>query len=111
MVNGSRGDIMRTPFLVLIALFTISVLAVLAGESAGQGLPGKSQTPPKKNKKGGRPGEVITPAAKGERKTETLRVGDPAPDFSLPVVKGDGEISLADFRGKKPAVLIFASYT
>ena len=102
---------MRTRFFTVVPFLTISLLVILAEQSAGQGLPGKSQPPAKKSKKGGRPGEVITPAAKGERKTDTLRVGDPAPDFALPVVKGDGEICLADFRGKKPVVLVFASYT
>ena len=102
---------MRTRLFGVVSFCTIASLVILAGQSTGQGLPSKSQPPPKKSKKGGRPGEVITPAAKGERKTDTLRVGDPAPDFSLPVVKGDGEIGLADFRGKKPVVLVFASYT
>lgn len=62
-------------------------------------------------KKSGRPGEVITPAAKGERIADKLRVGDPAPDFSLPLVNGKGELKLSSFHGKKPVVLIFASYT
>jgi hypothetical protein len=60
---------------------------------------------------GGRPGEVITPAAKGERLPDRLRVGDPAPDFTLPSVSGKGEVTLSRFRGKRPVVLIFASYT
>ena len=61
--------------------------------------------------KGGRPGEVVTPAAKGERPPDRLKVGDPAPDFALPLVKGKGEVTLSASRGKKPVVLIFASYT
>lgn len=36
----------------------------------------------------------------------TIKVGNPAPDFRLPAIKG-GEISLADFRGKKNVVLFF----
>jgi hypothetical protein len=62
-------------------------------------------------KTGGRPGEVITPPAKGERNSDKLQVGDPAPDFTLPLVKGKGEVTLSAFRGKRPVVLIFASYT
>src|SRR5437870_3508509 len=46
-------------------------------------------------KRGGRPGEVITPAAKGERTSDKLRVGDRAPDFTLPSVKGKGEVTLS----------------
>jgi hypothetical protein len=60
---------------------------------------------------GGQPGEVNTPAAKGERHKDQLEVGDVAPDFSLPRVKGEGEVKLSDFKGKRPVVLIFASYT
>jgi hypothetical protein len=62
-------------------------------------------------KKGGRPGEINTPPAKGERFKDTVRAGDPAPDFSLPDVKGTSEVRLSSFRDKKPVVLIFGSYT
>ena len=60
---------------------------------------------------GGKPGEVITPAAKGERIAEKLKVGDVAPDFTLPLVDGKAKITLSSFQDKKPVVLIFASYT
>ena len=61
--------------------------------------------------RGGRPGEVITPAAKGERIEEKLEVGDEAPDFTLPLVSGKDKLTLSSFRDKRPVVLIFASYT
>jgi hypothetical protein len=64
-----------------------------------------------KNRPGGRPGEVITPAAKGERKTDQLKAGDPAPDFTLPTADGTGAVTLSGFRGRRPVVLVFASYT
>ena len=35
-----------------------------------------------------------------------LRVGEPAPDFTLPDAAGR-PVSLADYRGKKPVVLVF----
>jgi peroxiredoxin (alkyl hydroperoxide reductase subunit C) len=35
-----------------------------------------------------------------------VKVGDPAPDFSLPTIAG-GTVSLSDFRGKKNLVLSF----
>ena len=35
-----------------------------------------------------------------------LKVGDKAPDFTLPSTTGE-EISLSQFRGKKPVVLFF----
>jgi hypothetical protein len=39
------------------------------------------------------------------------RVGASAPDFTLPTQDGNGEITLSQFRGKKPVVLIFGSFT
>jgi acetyl esterase/lipase len=73
--------------------------------------PPRAAEPRPAPKKGGRTGEVNTPPAKGERIADTLKVGDPAPDFTLPLVKGKGEVTLSSFRGKRPVVLIFASYT
>jgi hypothetical protein len=40
-----------------------------------------------------------------------LSVGQPAPDFSLPLQNGAGTLKLSGFRGKKPVVLVFGSYT
>ena len=39
--------------------------------------------------------------------------GEPAPDFELALLGGepDDKIKLADFKGKKPVVLVFGSYT
>lgn len=39
------------------------------------------------------------------------RVGGQAPDFTLPTVDRTEQISLASFRGKRPVVLVFGSYT
>jgi peroxiredoxin len=41
----------------------------------------------------------------------TARVGDVAPDFSLPAVDGASAVTLSSFRGKRPVVLVFGSYT
>lgn len=61
---------------------------------------------------GGKPGEVITPAAKGERITnDKLKVGDKAPDFTLADPAGKNPVTLSSFKDKKPVVLVFASYT
>lgn len=38
-------------------------------------------------------------------------LGAPAPDFTLPTQDGKREVSLGEFRGKKPVVLIFGSFT
>ena len=42
---------------------------------------------------------------------DRLKVGDPAPDFTLPAVDGKETVTLSAFKGKRPVVLIFASYT
>ena len=38
-------------------------------------------------------------------------VGQEAPDFALRTLEGDRTVKLSDFRGKKPVVLVFGSYT
>jgi thiol-disulfide isomerase/thioredoxin len=40
-----------------------------------------------------------------------LNVGDSAPDFTLPLLDDSGSATLSSFRGAKPVVLIFGSYT
>ena len=39
------------------------------------------------------------------------RVGELAPDFTLPTVDRTAEVRLSSFRGKQPVVLVFGSYT
>jgi hypothetical protein len=40
-----------------------------------------------------------------------LKVGDPAPDFSLPTADRKARVRLSSFRRHKPVVLVFGSYT
>lgn len=48
----------------------------------------------------------------GEVRTGLFPPGTEAPDFSLPSLEGDGRtLSLRDFRGQKPVVLIFGSFS
>ncbi|MCS6853014.1 MAG: redoxin domain-containing protein [Gemmataceae bacterium] len=58
-----------------------------------------------------RPGEVNAPPARGERLPDRLRVGSPAPDFTLADPSGQTTVTLSSFVGKKPVVLMFGSYT
>jgi len=39
------------------------------------------------------------------------KAGDLAPDFTLSDVSGTKSVTLSDFRGQKPVVLVFGSYT
>ena len=45
------------------------------------------------------------------RIADKLRVGDTAPDFKLKTDDGSREVQLSSFRGKRPVVLVFGSYT
>lgn len=40
-----------------------------------------------------------------------LQVGEAAPDFSLQSVDKKSRVQLSSFRGQKPVVLVFGSYT
>ena len=40
-----------------------------------------------------------------------LEIGDVAPEFNLPTPDQKFFVSLASFRGQKPVVLVFGSYT
>jgi hypothetical protein len=41
----------------------------------------------------------------------TVNVGDAAPDFTLSTLDKSGAVRLSSFRGSKPVVLVFGSYT
>lgn len=45
------------------------------------------------------------------RSQDSLQVGGLAPDFKLRTKDGKQQIQLSAFRGKRPIVLIFGSYT
>ncbi len=40
-----------------------------------------------------------------------LQVGQPAPDFTLKTTDQSRTVQLSSFRGQKPVVLVFGSYT
>src|SRR5947209_3395848 len=77
-------------------------LAAQAAPGAGTGT--QDSGPPER--------EHIAPPAPGERiKQDLTVVGDLAPDFTLISRDGTKKITLADYRGQRPVVLIFGSYT
>jgi hypothetical protein len=41
----------------------------------------------------------------------TVNVGDRAPDFRLPTLDRKSAVQLSSFRGDRPVVLVFGSYT
>ncbi len=59
--------------------------------------------------------DVMASPAHRDLSTPKLAVGDPAFDFTLPLLEGHrqtGElVSLGDFAGNRPVALIFGSYT
>ena len=44
-------------------------------------------------------------------RTGHLKVGAVAPDFDLPTLDNTSRVRLSSFRGEKPVVLVFGSYT
>lgn len=70
---------------------------------------GNPTSPKRGSKSGGRPGEIVAPAAREERHPEALKAGDIAPEFSLPLVDGTESVSLSELRRDKPVVLVFGS--
>ena len=46
-----------------------------------------------------------------ELRSSPVEAGEPAPDFTLPVAGKKATVTLSDFQGKRPVVLIFGSCT
>ena len=94
--------------LTLLSAFCLTLGAVAW---AGQDTPVQKKRVEAKQKQQTRPGEVNTPPARGERHSDSLKVGDRAPDFTLADPSGKQTTTLSSFQGKKPVVLIFGSFT
>ena len=45
------------------------------------------------------------------KKVSGPAVGQDAPDFTLKTLHGEKTVKLSSFRGRKPVVLVFGSYT
>lgn len=57
-----------------------------------------------------RPGEAQPSRDRASREGK-LKVGDPAPDFTLKDPDGERTVKLSSFKDKAPVALVFASYT
>jgi hypothetical protein len=71
-------------------------------------------TPPSKKSKGGpSPMLLMKGMVSGEIGSfhEGPKVGREAPEFSLKTQDGKKQIKLSDYRGKKPVILVFGSFT
>jgi thiol-disulfide isomerase/thioredoxin len=71
----------------------------------------KLQPATRRARRGGAAGETTTPPAPGERHTTRLRIGDKAPDFTLPAVDQKTQVKLSELHARKPVVLVFGSFT
>ena len=54
---------------------------------------------------------AIAGAARASAQDSGPKVGDLAPDFTLPSLDKKSTVTLASLRGSKPVVLVFGSYT
>jgi thiol-disulfide isomerase/thioredoxin len=86
-------------------------LSIKEIDRVAEHLVGREQAPaPKADAAAGH--GVDTPPAHGERHPDRLRVGDVAPDFTLPTPDGKQELTLSKLvQAKRPVVLVFCSYT
>ena len=105
----------RSSLFVLIAAFTpIAAFLPIASSGLAQTPPPKA--PPKgKRPSSGMPSRwvLLRGLLDGEIGSlwEGPDVGEMAPDFTLPTHDGTRALSLRQFRGKKPVVLVFGSFT
>lgn len=49
--------------------------------------------------------------ARNSHPSAALAVGDLAPDFKLKMQDGQREVQLSSFKGRRPVVLVFGSFT
>ena len=81
-----------------VALFVVTTIVFGVMSTSAQDRPAGEQPPGGKK----RPGDLRMPSR--------LKVGMAAPDFKLKRNDG-GEVQLSSFKGKRPVVLVFGSYT
>jgi len=84
-----------------------SVAALKALDTDGDGIVKSNEMLPDRNRARSSQGR----RGRQSRSDNAPKVGDPAPTFKLKSLDGESETDLADFKGKKPVVLFFGSYT
>ena len=89
---------------LLSCMFAFGVLSDTQTESFGQNQDRNIRQRGQRGQGGRRGGRNVDNGS-------SLVVGEVAPDFALKSLDGKAETKLSDFRGKKPVVLFFGSYT
>ncbi|MCH7700717.1 MAG: hypothetical protein IID37_03415 [Planctomycetes bacterium] len=82
-----------------LAMFALIIMTVAGGVAAQQ--PSRDR-----DRRGRRDRQRST-----ERTGSSPKAGEQAPPFTLKSVDGKQETNLASFRGKRPVILFFGSYT
>ena len=85
-------------FLIAFAIGSLLLLVVQSVEAHNRRPKGK-----RPGKQQQRPGDLRMP--------DRLKVGMAAPDFKLKTKDGKRDVRLSSFKGKRPVVLVFGSYT
>lgn len=102
---------------VRCTLWSIVAVVVLTLGVQGQTAPNQGrETAGKAEKKDRYSGRTVKSPRDGmglirARSTNCPRVGEMAPDFTLKTADGKRSVTLSSFRGKRPVVLVFGSFT
>jgi peroxiredoxin len=96
MIDKKKATILVT---VLVVLAVAAIIILFKGQAAAQGVPAKpaQQFP------------AATPAPKPEPRPTPAIVGQPMPDFTLPLYQG-GTLTLSSLRGKNVLILFPRGY-
>jgi len=114
MDDDSSGDVTKAEAQTWRARWEAKAKAEAAAEKAKAPSDAGPAGPPTSQPAGQPAKQPTSPpaaAAGSSRAPRGVAVGQPAADFTLKTADGRGEVALASFRGVKPVVLIFGSYT
>ncbi len=91
---------------LLVIAWLVPVSSAQAGDQQGDQQETKKQNrrdqPQRRQQRGGR---------RNMQADDAPRIGDIAPTFTLKSLDGESATNLAEFKGKRPVVLLFGSYT
>ena len=98
---------MKRCWRAVTGIVVVTGVLFAAGRAGAQS--SKQKEPPSATAK--KPQQAEQRKGRSQRPPDKLKVGDVAPDFTLKSLDGPEQVTLSDFRGKRPVVLIFGSYT